>query len=178
MADHYSENPPKNQYAEMVEKIGEKKFYDRLSDLQKTADNFISSANFDGYVVCNPRILLQVQLDYFADLYRLKDFHGIEHAKTEKILAYELAWLLKRKPLQFKEYTDKERDIFVNERFAVYLIINECLLSGEKRFVDATAYKAFEKYQELLFYYFKYRETNPQVIELIIESFKMGALVR
>ncbi|MCM1498867.1 MAG: hypothetical protein NC124_10425 [Clostridium sp.] len=31
-----------------------------------------------------------------------------------------------------------------------------------------------DKYIDLLLYYFKYRELNPQVIELIIESFKMG----
>lgn len=68
-------------------------------------------------------------------------------------------------------------DIFVNERFACYMIINECLFKNaqEKHMrLDATGRQQFEKYVDLMMYYFKYRQTNPQVIELMIESFHMG----
>jgi len=166
-----------NKYAQMVQDIGQKKFNDRLLELQKTANAFIKEAGFEPHVQCNERILLQIQLDYFADIYRLKDFHGIEHVRTEKIFAYLIAWILKRKPLQFVGYTDEEKDIFVNERFAAYLLMNECLLCGEKRFSNNDLIEKFEKYTNLVLYYFKYRETNPQVIELLIESFKIGSLV-
>ena len=41
----------------------------------------------------------------------------------EKITAYTVSWIIRRKPLQFFKYPEKEKDIFVNERFAAYLII-------------------------------------------------------
>ena len=56
-------------------------------------------------------------------------------------------------------------------------MLNECLLCGEKRFVGRENQSRLDEYINLLFYYFKYRECNPQVIELAIESFKMGTLV-
>ena len=36
--------------------------------------------------------------------------------------------------------------------------------------------KKLDDYMEMVLYYFKYRECNPQVVELVIESFKMGSL--
>lgn len=84
---------------------------------------------------------------------------------------------MKRKPLQIIHDTDEEKDIFVNERFAVFLILNECLLCGERRFVSVENRVKLDEYIDLLLYYLKYRECNPQVLELMIESFKMGTLV-
>ena len=107
----------------------------------------------------------------------LKEFHSIEKVRTEKIFAYTVAWIVRRKPLQFKDYTDAEKDIYVNERFAAYLMLNECLLCGEKKLVSGEGRIKLDEYIKLLLYYFKYRECNPQVIELAIESFKMGMLV-
>ena len=62
---------------------------------------YIQEAGYGEHVVCNERIMLNVLLDYFADIFRLKDFHGIENTRTEKIFAYTAAWIVKRKPLQF-----------------------------------------------------------------------------
>lgn len=170
-------NDISNEYAEMLNKIGEKKFKERFAELQKTADEFIAEAGYSGHVECNERILLSVFLDYWSDIFRLKDFHKIEKARPEKIFAYLIAWIIKRKPLQFIHYVKEERDIFVNERFAAFLLLNECLLCGEKKFVTEEHQQKFSAYVEMILYYFKYRECNPQVIELMIESFKVGSLV-
>ena len=128
-------------------------------------------------MVCNERIMLNVLLDYYADIFRLKEFHDIQYVRTEKIFAYTAAWIVKRTPQQFIHDTDEEKDIFVNERFAVFLLLNECLLCGEKRFVAKENKQKLDEYIDLLLYYLKYRECNPQVLELAIESFKMGTLV-
>lgn len=164
-------------YREMVEHIGEEKFEERLEELIKSADEYIREAGYQGHVECNRRIMLNVLLDYFADIFRLKEFHDIEKVRTEKIFAYTVAWIVKRKPLQFVCDTDEERDMFVNERFAAYLLLNECLLGGEKKFVSKENKNKLDEYIGLLLYYLKYRECNPQVLELAIESFKMGTLV-
>ena len=164
-------------YNYILERVGPKKFRERLDEMIDSAERYIQEAGYGEHVVCNERIMLNVLLDYFADIFRLKDFHGIENTRTEKIFAYTAAWIVKRKPLQFIYDTDEEKDIFVNERFAVFLILNECLLCGERKFVSVENRVKLDEYIDLLLYYLKYRECNPQVLELMIESFKMGTLV-
>lgn len=46
-----------------------------------------------------------------------------------------------------------------------------------KKFVSPENKQKLDEYIDLLLYYMKYRECNPQVLELAIESFKMGTLV-
>ena len=164
-------------YTEILHRVGEEKFRERLDEMITSAEQYIQEAGYGEHVVCNERIMLNVFLDYFADIFRLKDFHGIENTRTEKIFAYTAAWIVKRKPLQFIHDTDEEKDIFVNERFAVFLLLNECLLCGEKHFISPQNREKLDEYIDLLLYYLKYRECNPQVLELMIESFKMGMLV-
>lgn len=164
-------------YNYIIERVGRQKFRERLDEMIASADQYIQEAGYGEHVACNERIMLNVLLDHFADIFRLKDFHGIENTRTEKIFAYTAAWIVKRKPLQFIHETDDEKDIFVNERFAVFLILNECLLCGEKKFVSQENREKLDEYIDLVLYYLKYRECTPQVLELMIESFKMGTLV-
>ena len=166
-----------NDYQEILQRVGQKKFKERLEELKKSADRFIQEAGYQEHVECNERILLNVLLDYYADIFRLKEFHDIKKVRTEKIFAYTVAWIIKRKPLQFIHYTDEEKDIFVNERFAAYLMINECLLCGDKKFISVENMDKWKDYVNLVLYYFKYRECDPQVVELAIESFKIGLLI-
>ena len=170
-------NPQIDSYEAIMQKVGPEKFQQRLEELVCMADSFIQEAGYEPFVYCNERIMLDVLLDYYADIFRLKEFHSIEKVRTDKIFAYTVAWIVRRKPLQFKDYTDAEKDIYVNERFAAYLMLNECLLCGEKKLVSGEGRIKLDEYIKLLLYYFKYRECNPQVIELAIESFKMGMLV-
>ena len=161
-----------NNYIDTPEK--KKKFETRLNELIKTANEFIEEAGYSDNVECNERIMLNVILDYYADIDRLKQFHDVDLARPTKMIAYTVAWIVRRKPLQFIKYSDVEKDIFVNERFAAYLMINECMAGDSKKYIDKKYYGQLKEYSDLLLYYFKYRECNPQVIELAIESFKLG----
>ena len=138
---------------------------------------FFEMAGFSETSYCNERILMQVILDYFMDVMRLKEFHSIERIRTEKLFAYTISWIVRRKPIQFRDYSEEERDIFINERFAAYLLINECLMCGTKHFVQEAYAEKLVEYTEMLLYYFKYRQCDPKTLELLIESFKMGGLV-
>lgn len=164
-----------NTYIPLLEE-NEKKIRERFVELKRTAEDFIKTSGFDGVVMCNERILMQVILDYFSDIERLKNFHGIERTRTEKIFAYTIGWIVRRKPLQYTCDTDLEKDIYVNERFAAFLMLNHCLCCGEE-VIGVENKKELDEYIDLILYYFKYRECNPQVIELAIESFKLGTLV-
>ena len=170
-------------YREIIRKLGEdnfergkEKLESRMKEMQDTIESFLSEAEYPDYVACNDRILYHVILDYFADIVRLKDFHAIEHTKRDKVIAYTVYWFLKRKPIQINEYSEIEKDIFVNERFACSLVIKECLDNAENKVLSAKDAERFDKYIDMLLYYFKYRQYNPQTIELLIESFKIGRI--
>lgn len=162
-------------YSELIQKVGKQNFNNRLKEVRKTIDVFLSQAEYPDWVECNNRILYHALLDYYSDIVRLKDFHLIERAKTDKVIAYLIFWILRRKPIQLKQDSEDEKDIFVNERFACTMLLSECLLEkmDDVRLTEELERK-LEKYIDLLLYYFKYRQYNPQVIELLIESFKMG----
>lgn len=164
-------------YRELIDEVGVDKFRERFEELQKTAMEFIEMAGFSETSYCNERILMQVILDYFMDVMRLKEFHSIERIRTEKLFAYTISWIVRRKPIQFRDYSEEEREIFINERFAAYLLINECLMCGTKHFVQEAYAEKLVEYTEMLLYYFKYRQCDPKTLELLIESFKMGGLV-
>lgn len=161
-------------YRTMLEEIGEDNFRRRQVEISEAIEKFLDEAGYPESVICNERILYHVLLDYYTDISRLKDFHGIENTKTDKIMGYLVFWILRRKPIQITDFSEVEKDVFVNERFACNLLIAECLLDKEDKVLTADMEKKFEKYIDLLLYYFKYRQFNPQVIELLIESFKMG----
>lgn len=164
-------------YDSLLTTFDEKTIHDRYVYLQLKAEEFIKRAGYEKTVTCNDRILRHVIVDYFEDIRRLKDFHGIEFIKTDKIAAYTIAWWLRRKPIQFKESCEEEKDIFVNERFALSLMLNECFEDEELPLLSNDNMNVFQKYLDYLLYYFKYRYNDAKVIELMMESFKMGLFV-
>ena len=168
--------PERNDYSDLINKFGIEEFKSRFEQIEKSAEEFIKESGFEETVYCNERILAQVLLDYYSDIERLKDFHDIKRVRTEKIFAYTISWIIRRKPLQYKNNAAEEKDIFVNERFAAYMMLNECMCGG-KEIVSPEHKKDLDEYIDLLFYYLKYRECNPQTIELAISSFKMGTYV-
>ena len=99
-----------NKYIDTPEK--KKKFETRLNELIKTANEFIEEAGYSDNVECNERIMLNVILDYYADIDRLKQFHDVDLARPTKMVAYTVAWIVRRKPLQFINYSDV---VFVEE---------------------------------------------------------------
>lgn len=163
-------------YRELIAKVGEKDFLSRFNELLRQINEFLIEAGYKEKVECNERILYHVLLDYYSDIERLKDFHDIKHAKTDKVMAYLIYWIVRRKPIQFTGFTKLERDIFVNERFACYLLFSECVFGKVKKSLVGAEKVEYSNFVESLLYYFKYRQINPQTIELVIESFKVGRL--
>ncbi len=109
----------------LLESFEEKVIQERFIYLKKKAEVFIETAAYGKTAFCSDRILMHVIVDYFEDIRRLKDFHGIEFVKTTKIAAYTVAWWVRRKPIQFLTGQEEEKDIFINERFALSLMMNE-----------------------------------------------------
>ena len=116
-------------YRELIDEVGVDKFRERFEELQKTAMEFIEMAGFSETSYCNERILMQVILDYFMDVMRLKEFHSIERIRTEKLLAYTISWIVRKTNSVSGLF--RRREIFLSMNvFAAYLLINECLMCG------------------------------------------------
>lgn len=162
-------------YSELVDSFGREKIESRYATLFEYLESFIKRNKYENNVVIANSVLNQAVVDYFTDIYRLKEFHKIEHINYLKIHAYTAYWILRRKPLQI--IVDNEEDIelaFVNEKFVASYLLQ--FLRGEHEKVvilekDRQDYIEFVKNME---YFLRYRTITPQMIETMLESYMAG----
>lgn len=137
----------------------------------------------------NHEILKRAILDYFADIARLKEFHGVGYMniQPEKIYAYETFWYLRRSPIQVLGEAEKyeEHVYYVNEfifnKWLIYMMTHEL----EKKFapdiqVDDLGERIKNSefvvdFGEHLYYTFRYRPYTAQSLLLMIEGFMAAA---
>lgn len=162
------------QYDEIIEYFGEQTIKDRFKFFYDKMSEYIVARDLKGILSINEAILQQLVMDYFTDVYRLKKFHRITNINKTKILAYELYWLLRRKPLQICSDTDESKIVFCNEGFAITMLASEFLAPYESEPLTKEKEDVFFGYLDHLYYHFKYREVDKQCLETIIFSFKTG----
>ena len=122
-------------------------------------------------------LLHHAVMDYFADIQRLKDFHGIELANKNKIVAYEAHWILRRKPIQIVKERSNDADVwYLNEAFLTTLIAQECLSPYESEPLGDSI-GMMRDYLDHLLYHLKYRNVDAQSLELVIDAFSTGLYV-
>jgi hypothetical protein len=140
--------------------------------IHKMAEDFYQENELEGKVYFNENIFDDCLIDILVDIARLKHFHDITNVNIIKLMAYTASWCLKRKPFQLVEGCE-EKYIYVNEKFALSL-----LLQGSGCFGNSVYYPEEEK--ELtkgiwhIFYHLKYRNTNPQTLELFLVGLENG----
>lgn len=145
--------------------------------IHKLAEEFFEKNELEGKVYFHDSIFEYCLIDILVDIARLKHFHDISRVNYIKFIAYTASWCLKRKPFQLIEGCD-ERYLYVNERFALSI-----LLQARGGYDENTEY--FEEDQKALidsigqmFYHLKYRNTNPQTLELLLIGMNMGKKIR
>lgn len=162
-------------YSELIDFFSREKIEIRYATLYEYLETFVKRCKYEERVVIAKSVLNQVVVDYFTDIYRLKEFHRIEHVNYIKIHAYTAYWLLRRKPLQI--VVDDEDDIdlaFINEKFVVSYLIQFLRGKHEKVVIlenDRQDYIEFVKNME---YCFRYRTITPQMLETMLESYMAG----
>ena len=158
-------------YDDIIEAIGEDRIKERLTAIKKIYIEFLENIKKNNTeILLNERILMHVILDYFTDITRFKQFHNIERVNKDKIISYEISWFLRRKPIQVL-VDDKEELVYINEKFALGLLVNHLT---EGRIDDFSKSKLLKNYCNVLLYYLKYRNCDPKVLEMLIMSFKVG----
>ncbi|TGK85823.1 hypothetical protein EHQ23_14480 [Leptospira bourretii] len=76
---------PEADYEYLIENFGEEKILNRFVFIRDRAIDFLNrickdhEINFDDYFFVSDELIEEAVIDYFADLVRLKDFHGSLH---------------------------------------------------------------------------------------------------
>ncbi|WP_411823895.1 hypothetical protein [Leptospira sp. 'Mane'] len=164
-----------SSYEYVLDKFGEEKVRNRFIFLREKAIEFLRAIchnhnlEFKEYFSVNDSLLEEAVIDYFADLFRLKEFHQIEKAQPQKVAAYTSYWCFRRKPIQIlkdidDEVLDRFPDIkYVNEFFAYSLLMSMVFDSK-----NPIAGRSMTLFRNLMIYNYKYRQLNSQILELVI----------
>lgn len=156
-------------YHSIIEIIGYKRIQERLETIESVYENFAMNYG-EKEIRLNERVLGHAILDYFTDITRLKDFHGIDKINTDKIIAYEASWFIRRKPIQIVS-NENENLVYVNEKFVLSILIHH-LTNGEIDSLDGN--DMLQSFCDTMLYYLKYRDCNAKFLEIMILSFKAG----
>ena len=152
-------------YAELLEEFGEDYIFGYARYVRCMTEIFVNDRFLVQRVFVDDHLLMQSILDALTDIKRLKHFHGIDYVNREKLNAYIASWFLRRKPIQ-RLQSQHKNPLFVNELFVL-----DFLLKSLSHALTDVHYYSREKASELvdhLFYHLKYRNTNPQTLELFM----------
>lgn len=96
----------------------------REESLAKGFEAFSSNWSMADRADCfmNRGLLLHTCEAYFADIARLKGFHGIENADSHKRAGYTVKWIMRFRPVQYRSYyVSGIRIQLANESFALWI---------------------------------------------------------
>ena len=160
-------------YDDIVQKVGLEKIMQRHLDLYQAYKDFIETEKIVDKVKINSFMLAHAIMDYFTDICRLKEFHKIEATNSYKTIAYEISWLLRRKPLQVLE-DGEESLVYINEKFILAYTISFLAQNNIYWSISELKRKSFNGFIESFYYYLKYRNCSAQSLELALLSFEAG----
>lgn len=162
-------------YQYLLAEFGEEKINHRYTALYSYMEDYIKRHDLQSQTLISQELLDQTVVDYFVDIYRLKDFHDIKKVNDIKIHAYTAYWLIKRKPIQLSvPATDHPELAFVNEKMVTGYLM---------RFLSKDNYDTVileEKKQDYLdfvnsfMYLLQYRLITPQMLEALLLAFMAG----
>ena len=166
-------------YEDIVDKFPKDVIDQRYDFLLKEINLFIETYTSQNLAkLClrvNEYSLLHAVLDYFSDIARLKEFHSIEKANEYKVFAYELHWILKRKPIQVLTDGDANEElVFINEKFALTYALAFLMQDIDVTQLAEQSQNIINSFIESFYYYLKYRTYTPQDLEMVFLSYKAG----
>lgn len=170
MANHIEK---KDSYDFIIEYFTEERISSRYAWVYGLMQDYIAAEEIQNAVYISEDLLNHVIIDYFVDIYRLKEFQDIEKVHDSKIYAYLIFWILRHKPMQIKE-DNAEKLVFINERFSVEVLKSYLFKQPENVSVSNVKKEDIDNFVETLLYYFKYREYSAKSIEMIILAFDAG----
>lgn len=169
-----TENKSIFSYQDVLESFGEEKVANRYDSIMEQLNGFIKRNKYTDKVSVCPGIVNQLVIDYFTDIFRLKEFHHIDLTNYIKITAYTAYWIVRRKPLQIiKDDIEDIELAFCNENFVLSYIMRFLQQSELSIYDEQGEYREFVS---TLSYALRYRTLTPQMLELMIEGFRGGCV--
>jgi len=153
--------------------IDNERIASRYVAILEMMETFIIKRKVGQSVIVDRELLKTAVCDYFVDIARVKEFHGIKLVNEEKIYGFMAYWLLKRKPIQAVKLPFPE-SAFINESFVTEFLVSNMLSEKKISHDKCKNNAAFEQFQSLLYYNLKYRLITQQSLELMIEAFFCG----
>lgn len=144
--------------------------------IHQMAENFYEEQNLVDKVYFDDSIFEHCLIDILVDIARLKYFHDIDLVNYIKLMAYTASWCLKRKPFQLIEGAGSDY-IYINEKFALSLLLQASGCFDDSVKCAEEDREKVEKLVEQIFYHLKYRNTNPQTLELLLVGIEKGKLL-
>ncbi|WP_300713372.1 hypothetical protein [uncultured Acetatifactor sp.] len=134
---------------------------------------FIKSAGLENNIRIDRRKLGYAILSYFADIFRLKEFHKLDRTNLPKVYAYEAYWILRMSPLQLVNGVSDEL-LWINEKFITTILISDIVTRIDKENIDFEKYPVLKELAELIVYNFKYRVYTAQSLEMMLKAVSVG----
>lgn len=160
-------------YEFIIKHFGEDRIKSRYIWLYDLMQDYLEKEKLQNSIFISEDILDHVIIDYFVDIYRLKEFQEIEKTHDSKIYAYLISWILRHKPLQIK--VDEMLDyVFINEMFCAELLQGYLFKKPQNVAIVNTHKESISTFLETLLYYFKYRDYSAKSIEMLILAFEAG----
>ena len=160
-------------YDFIIEHFKEERMRSRYEWLYDLMLSFIEAEKLTDKVYISEKTLNHVVIDYYVDIYRLKEFQDIEKVHDSKIYAYLSFWLLRHKVLQLNN-NENEELVFINERFVQELLRSYLFKEPENISIAYKKKEDVNNFLDTLIYYFKYRDYSAKGIEMIILAFQAG----
>lgn len=164
-----------SSYEILVSEFGEEKIEKRYATIYDYLVSFIERNHYQDNVIISTDVLNQAVVDYFADILRLKQFHGIERINFLKIHAYSAYWLLRRKPLQIIKDDENDANLaFVNEEFVASYLIRFLIGKNDTASIPEESRGDYIDFVQNLKYSLRYRAVNAQSLESVLCAYNGG----
>lgn len=134
---------------------------------------FIKNAGLESKIRIDRRKLGYAILSYFADIFRLKEFHELDRTNLPKVYAYESYWILRMSPLQLINKVSDDL-LWINEKFITTILISDIVARIDKENIDFEKYPVLKELAELIVYNFKYRIYTAQSLEMMLKAVSVG----
>ena len=161
-------------YQFLIECFGENVLESRYNTILSYLEDYIQIKGLEDDVLISEPLLNNLVVDYFVDIYRLKDFQDIQKVNDAKIYAYTAYWLLRRKPLQLAKTDLKNKFAFINEEMVAAYLYSFLYSEPGNVAIISLKEKEFNEFENNLLYTFMYRDYSPKMIESLIYAFQAG----
>lgn len=169
------DNRSKTIQEELNDSFTDEYIYNAGILIHSLAEKFYEENELEGKVYFNDDIFEKCFLDILVDIARLKHFHDIDLVNYNKLISYTASWMIKRKPFQLIEGAG-ESYIYINEKFALSLLLQAVGSFDSKMRIKEGDKVKLTKNVSTMFYHLKYRNTNPQTLELLLIGIENGKL--